>query len=60
MPDLDLIPIPVPLLDLAIARQAACSNERLQAPVLDYGIPRRVRPSLGSVSYAQLLSGRLT
>jgi len=51
---------PVPLLDLAIARQAACSNEQLQAPVLDYGIPRRVRPSLGSVSYDQLLSGRLT
>jgi uncharacterized protein (DUF39 family) len=51
---------PVPLLDLAAARQAACGNEQLQAPVLDYGIPRRVRPSLGSVSYAQLLSGRLT
>ena len=26
----------------------------------DYGIPRRVRPSLGRVSYDQLLSGRLT
>ncbi|WP_368656120.1 homocysteine biosynthesis protein [Synechococcus sp. HK05] len=50
---------PVPLLNLAIARQAACTNEHLQAPVLDYGVPRRVRPSLGSVSYTQLLSGQL-
>jgi uncharacterized protein (DUF39 family) len=48
------------LLDLAAARQAACGNEQLQAPVLDYGIPRRVRPSLGSVSYSQLLSGKLS
>ena len=51
---------PVPLLDLGVARQAACGNEQLQAPVLDYGIPRRIRPNLGSVSYAQLLSGRLS
>ena len=51
---------PVPLVDLAAARQAACGNEQLQAPVLDYGIPRRVRPSLGSVSYAQLLSGKVS
>jgi uncharacterized protein (DUF39 family) len=50
---------PVPLLTLAMARQAACTNEHLQAPVLDYGVPRRVRPSLGSVSYAELLSGQL-
>jgi len=50
---------PVPLLDLDVARQAACGNEHLQAPVLDYGIPRRVRPSLGNVSYSELLSGRL-
>ncbi|MGA0022053.1 MAG: homocysteine biosynthesis protein [Vulcanococcus sp.] len=50
---------PVPLLTLTMARQAAYTNEQLQAPVLDYGVPRRVRPSLGSVSYAELVSGRL-
>jgi uncharacterized protein (DUF39 family) len=50
---------PVPLLDLAVARQAACTQAQLQAPVLDYGVPRRVRPSLGSVNYAELLSGEL-
>ena len=53
------IAAPVPLLNLAMARQAACSNAQLQAPVLDYGVPRRVKPSLGSVSYAELLCGGL-
>ena len=53
------IAAPVPLLNLAMARQACCSNDQLQAPVLDYGIPRRVKPSLGMASYAQLLSGDL-
>ena len=53
------IAAPVPLLNLAVARQAACGNEQLQAPVLDYGVPRRVKPSLGSVSYGDLLSGAL-
>ena len=51
---------PVPLLNLQIAAEAACDQGELQAPVLDYGIPRRVRPSLGLVDYAQLHSGRLT
>jgi uncharacterized protein (DUF39 family) len=32
----------------------------LQAPVLDLAIPRRVKPALGTVSYAELASGRLT
>lgn len=53
------IAAPVPLLNLAMARQAACSNAQLQAPVLDYGVPRRVKPSLGSVSYDELWSGAL-
>jgi uncharacterized protein (DUF39 family) len=48
---------PVPLLNRAMARQACCGNDQLQAPVLDYGIPRRVKPSLAAVSYSQLLSG---
>ena len=50
---------PVPLLNQAMARQACCGNDQLQAPVLDYGIPRRVKPSLASASYSQLLSGEL-
>ena len=53
------IAAPVPLIHEEVARRAACSNEALELPVLDYGIPRRVRPSLGSVSYAALERGTL-
>jgi len=50
---------PVLLLSLTTAQQAACGNEQLEAPVLDYGIPRRVRPSLGRARYSELLRGEL-
>jgi uncharacterized protein (DUF39 family) len=50
---------PVPLLNLLSAEQAAADHHQLEAPVLDYGIPRRVKPSLGRVRYSELLSGRL-
>lgn len=53
------IAAPVPLLNLAMARQAAAGPELLEAPVLDLAIPRRLKPSLGRVSYAQLLGGRI-
>lgn len=51
------IAAPVPLLDLGAARQAAAGPAELQAPVLDLAIPRRVKPALGLVSYAELESG---
>jgi uncharacterized protein (DUF39 family) len=56
-----LVPIaaPVPLLTLAMARQAAAGPEWLEAPVLDVSIPRRLKPSLGRVSYAELLQGTI-
>jgi L-aspartate semialdehyde sulfurtransferase len=56
-----LVPIaaPVPLLNAAVARQAAASAAELQAPVLDLAIPRRVKPCLASVSYADLEQGTL-
>jgi uncharacterized protein (DUF39 family) len=53
------IAAPVLLLNDRIARQAAAGPEQLQAPVLDVAIPRRVKPALGSVSYAALASGRI-
>ena len=54
------IAAPVQLVDASSARRAAATPEQLQAPVLDLAIPRRVKPSLGTVSYAELASGRLT
>ncbi|MFZ9850570.1 MAG: homocysteine biosynthesis protein [Vulcanococcus sp.] len=53
------IAAPVPLVNPAVAEQAAVGDALLQAPVLDFAIPRRVRPSFGTVSYAQLLSGQI-
>ena len=51
------IAAPVPLLDPTSAEQAAAGPAQLQAPVLDLAIPRRVKPALGMVSYAELESG---
>ena len=53
------IAAPVPLINLAVARQAATPNSALEAPVLDFSIPRRIRPSFGSVPYDQLLAGQI-
>ena len=49
----------MPLINLAVARQAATPNSALEAPVLDFSIPRRIRPSFGSVPYDQLLAGQI-
>jgi uncharacterized protein (DUF39 family) len=53
------IAAPVPLLNLEVARRAATGPDQLQATVLDLAIPRRIKPALGSVSYAELASGRI-
>ncbi|MFM8525341.1 MAG: homocysteine biosynthesis protein [Cyanobacteriota bacterium] len=50
---------PVPLLNLAQARQAAVDNDHLQAPVLDLSIPRRIKPGFGGVPYSALLQGSI-
>ncbi len=53
------IAAPVPLISLAVARQAATPDHSLEAPVLDFSIPRRIRPSFGAVPYSQLLAGQI-
>ncbi|MGC1396481.1 MAG: homocysteine biosynthesis protein, partial [Coleofasciculaceae cyanobacterium] len=35
-------------------------DQDIVAPVVDFSIPRRVRPSFGLVNYAQLKTGRIT
>ena len=54
------IAAPVPLINGTVARQAAAGPEELEAPVLDLSVPRRVKPSLGAVTYAELMSGSIT
>ncbi len=53
------IAAPIPLINVAVARRAAVSDAELEAPVLDFSIPRRIRPSFGFVTYSQLLAGEI-
>lgn len=53
------IGIPIPVLDDEIAETLALTDEDLTATVFDYGVQRRSRPSLGTVTYAQLRSGSI-
>jgi len=52
--------VAIPLLNEAIAAHCAVPDTDLVAPVVDFAIPRRVRPTFGLVSYAQLKSGKIT
>ncbi|MEN9202832.1 MAG: homocysteine biosynthesis protein [Thermostichus sp. DG_1_6_bins_120] len=51
--------IPIPILSPADLEPIAIRDEELVAPVIDFSIPRRVRPTFGLVSYAQLKSGQI-
>ncbi|MGG6268135.1 homocysteine biosynthesis protein [Leptolyngbya sp. AN03gr2] len=52
--------IPLPVLSEEVIVRCAVRDKDLVAPIVDFSIPRRVRPTFGLVSYAQLKSGRLT
>jgi L-aspartate semialdehyde sulfurtransferase len=53
------IAAPIPLISAEVARQAATDDDHLEAPVLDVSIPRRIKPSFGSVPYSSLRAGRI-
>jgi uncharacterized protein (DUF39 family) len=54
--------IPIPILNEAMARYTAVSDEELFTQIIDYGgdYPNGISKSLGQVSYAQLRSGTIT
>lgn len=52
--------IPFPVLDEQVVAACAVQDKDLVAPIVDFSIPRRVRPTFGLVSYAQLKSGKIT
>jgi len=52
--------VPLPVLNEEVVVRCAVRDQDLVAPVVDFSIPRRVRPTFGLVSYAQLKTGRLT
>lgn len=53
------IGVPIPVLDEDIAATLALTDADLTATIFDYGVKRRSRPSLGTVTYAQLRSGSI-
>lgn len=52
--------VPLAVLDEEVVARCAVQDEEIVAPVMDFSIPRRVRPTFGLVSYGQLKSGRIT
>jgi L-aspartate semialdehyde sulfurtransferase len=51
--------VPFPVLQEEVVAHCAVQDHDLVAPVMDFSIPRRVRPTFGLVSYAQLKSGKI-
>lgn len=49
--------IPIPVLDKALLKQLAISNDELYQNVVDYSVPRKSKPVLKRVSYSELRSG---
>jgi CBS domain-containing protein len=54
------IGVPIPLLNLGLAKKTAIRDEDILTDIVDYGVPRRTRPKLGTVDYAKLKSGKVT
>ena len=54
------VAVPFPVVNEEIVASCAVQDKDLVAPVMDFSIPRRVRPTFGLVTYAQLKSGRIT
>ncbi|WNZ30400.1 MAG: homocysteine biosynthesis protein [Candidatus Bathyarchaeota archaeon] len=52
--------IPIPILNEGLAKKTAVCDEEILTDIVDYGVPRRGRPKLGQVSYANLKSGEVT
>lgn len=54
------IGIPIPILDEGLARSTAVTDEQIKIKILDYGVPRRDRPTVRETNYAELRSGQVT
>jgi uncharacterized protein (DUF39 family)/predicted transcriptional regulator len=51
--------VPIPVLDEGVAATAGVDEGQLKTNLLDYGVPRRDRPVVREVTYAELRSGRI-
>ena len=52
--------VALPVLTEKVIHNCAVGDREVVAPVIDFSIPRRVRPTFGLVSYAQLQKGHVT
>ena len=52
--------VPIPVLSEQTIAYCSVLDKDLVAPIVDFSIPRRVRPTFGLVSYAQLKSGKVS
>jgi len=52
--------VALPVLREDLIRNCAVRDQEIVAPVIDFSIPRRVRPTFGLVSYEQLQKGHIT
>ncbi|WP_457591099.1 homocysteine biosynthesis protein [Geoglobus sp.] len=51
--------IPIPILDADMARATAVTDDEIETVIIDFGVPRRDRPVLRKVTYAELKSGKV-
>ena len=51
--------VPLPVLNEAVIERCKVIDRELVAPVIDFSIPRRVRPTFGLVTYEQLKQGKI-
>lgn len=52
--------VALPVLTEQVIQNCAVADQKIVAPVIDFSIPRRVRPTFGLVSYEQLQKGHVT
>lgn len=51
--------VPIPLINLRVAKTAALRDEDIWTEIVDYGVPSRDRPAIRKVNYKELKSGRV-
>jgi L-aspartate semialdehyde sulfurtransferase len=53
------VAVPLPVIHEEVILHCSVQDKDLVAPVVDFSIPRRVRPTFGLYSYAELKSGKI-
>ncbi|NPV54570.1 MAG: hypothetical protein HPY71_13815 [Firmicutes bacterium] len=52
--------IPIPILDEEMVQFVSVKDEDIHAPIVDYGVGRRSKPTYGTANYKELRSGKIT